>query len=465
MPNPRSTVLGVRHLRSLVACALVVATACSSGGPEPIRPELEIDNLLLITIDTLRADHVGSIGYERPTTPNMDRLGLRSAVFTQAIAQSSWTRASVASYMTGLYPTTIGLTCHNFRVPKADCDLLPQAATTLAEVLQGDGFRTIGIVANINVDAVFGFDQGYDEFASVAESLARDDPDWRLHADWFDATTREVTDQAIAWLDGREPQDGRFLLNLHYLDPHDPYEPPEPQRSAFDPGDYAVDPRVRELVALYDGEILHVDQELNRLFDRLETLGLAERTAIVILSDHGEEFHDHGGVRHGFTMFDEQIRVPLIVSVPGLTDGGRRIDRQVRLLDVMPTVLDVLDVRAPTALQGSSLLALLSGVDTDPEPALSEWGYSSLVSFRAPPWKLIYDIETETPALYNIETDPLERDDVAQNEPRVVARLTDRMTDVLSDALEAGRALDADTGEVQLSRAQIERLEALGYVD
>jgi len=444
---------------------MLVAAACAPGGEEPVRADLRIDNLVLVTIDTLRADHVGANGYARGTTPNLDRLGHRSAVFTQAIAQSSWTRASVASYMTGLYPTTIGLTCHNFRVPKADCDLLPQSATTLAEVLRDGGFRTAGIVANINVDAVFGFDQGYQEFTSVAENLAEDDPDWRLHTGWFDATTREVTDRALEWLDARGTEGGRFLLNLHYLDPHDPYEPPEPERSAFDPRDYDVDPRVRELVARYDGEILHVDQQFDRVLDRLETLGLTDRTAVVILSDHGEEFHDHGDVRHGFTMFDEQLRVPLILSVPGLTDGGHRIDRQVRLLDVMPTLLDVLALEAPAALQGASLLPLLSGVDSEPEPALSEWGYRPLISFRAPPWKLIYDIETESATLYNLETDPRELNDVARDEPRVVARLTDQMTDVLADALDAGRALAADSGEVQLSRAQIERLEALGYVD
>jgi arylsulfatase A-like enzyme len=447
-----------------MAC-LLLAAGCARSTRDGAAADLPVENLVFVTVDTLRADHVGFNGYRLPTTPNLDRLARSGAVFTQAVAQSSWTRASVASYMTGLYPTTLGLTCHNFRLPKADCDRLPQSATTLAELLQAGGFTTAGVVANINVDGVFGFDQGYDEFTSVAERLAEDDPDWRLHSDWFDETTRAVTDHALAFLDAHAGRGKRFLLNLHYLDPHDPYAPPPEQKSVFEARSYDVDPRSREAIARYDGEIRHVDEQFQRVLERLDTLGLTETTGVILLADHGEEFHDHGGVRHGYTMYDEQIRVPLIVKLPGRTAPGTRIDQQVRLLDVMPTVLDALGLEAPEPLQGTSLLPLLAGAKFPSLPALSEWGYRRLVSYRDPPWKLIYDIETEAPMLFHLERDPLERNDLRHAEPRVTARLTARMTDLLASALETAERIPPDSGKIQLTQTQVDQLKALGYVD
>jgi len=449
-----------------IAVALTIASLLScGGGTDPPRPVANVDNLVLVTIDTLRADHVGSIGYKRPTTPNIDRLALESALFTQAIAQSSWTRASMASVMTGLYPTTVGLTCHNFRVPEKHCDLLPQAAVTLAEVLQRSGFRTASIVANINVDAAFGFDQGFDELTVVSSGLAADDPDWRVHNDWYDRTTRKVTDHALEWVAARGGEDRPFFLNLHYLDPHHPYDPPEPHREAFDVADYDGDPRSREAQALYDGEIRHVDQQFQRLLDLLEREGLASRTMVVVISDHGEEFHDHGSLLHGFTMYDEQVRVPLIVRVPGLTDSGDVVGQQVRLIDLMPTVLELLGAPIDTAVQGSSFVPLLHGESMPERPALSEWGYRPYVSWRAPPWKLIYDIDADSSVLYNLDDDPRELRDVAKEQPKLVATMMREMTRTLSEAIEAGKSLTSERGEVELTAEQIDQLSALGYVD
>ncbi|MDH3284168.1 MAG: sulfatase [Acidobacteriota bacterium] len=444
--------------------ALALLAGCTAARA-PVRNLGAAYNLIIVTIDTLRADHVGTNGYERRTTPHIDELAGRSAVFTQAIAQSSWTRSSMASLMTGLYPTTVGVTCHNFRVPKAGCDVLPQSATTLAEVLHARGFRTASIVANINVDAVFGFDQGFDEMHSVSSELSARDPDWRVHNDWFNKTTTALTEMALEWLREHGGDERPFLLNLHYLDPHDPYDPPEPHRGAFRAASYDVDPRSREAIALYDGEILHVDHEFGRVLEQLETSGLAARTAIVIVSDHGEEFHEHGGVRHGFTMYDEQIRVPLIVHVPGLTDAGGRFDGQVRLIDVMPTVLELLGAGAPADLQGVSLLPALNGERHDALPALSEWGYSFDVSWRVPPWKLIFDIQTETPRLFHLDSDPGEHLDLAQQERRRTAQMVAELTDTLSRAIEAGRRLSSEEGEIALSPEQIDQLRTLGYVD
>jgi len=236
-------------------------------------------------------------------------------------------------------------------------------------------------------------------------------------------------------------------------------------RETFDAAAYDADPRSRSAMALYDAEIRHVDEELGRLLDFLESEGLAARTAIVIVADHGEEFHDHGGVLHGFTMFDEQIRVPLIVRLPGLTDAGATISHQVRMLDVMPTLLESLGIARPEALQGRSLIPLLHGEEIEELPALSEWGYRPLVAWRAPPWKLIYNIHDESAMLFHLGDDPTEQRDLAAREPRRVASMTQAMTRTLTEALEAGRVFERETGDVPLSEAQVEQLRGLGYVD
>jgi arylsulfatase A-like enzyme len=452
------------HAALAVALTVLLLAGCSPESAPP-RPARGVDRLILVTIDTLRADHVGSIGYSRETTPNIDRLALESALFTQAIAQSSWTRASMASVMTGLYPTTLGLTCHNFRLPKKHCDLLPQAAVTLAEVLQEQGLRTASIVANINVDAVFGFDQGFSELQVVAADLAADDPEWRVHDEWFDRTTREVTDRALEWLEAHGTDDRGFLLNLHYLDPHHPYDPPEPHRGMFDPANDSGDPRSRDARALYDGEIRHVDEQFRRVLDWISVAGLDSRTMIVILSDHGEEFHDHGGLLHGFTMYDEQIRVPLLLRVPGITDAGRVVDQQVRLIDLMPTLLELLGAPRPDGGAGISLVPLLHGESIVEAPALSEWGYRSLVSWRAPPWKLIYDIDSGESMLFRLDDDPRELNDLSAEEPDRVARLTRAMTEALAAAIASREGLAVEEGNVELAAEQVEQLRALGYVD
>lgn len=445
----RASLLGVTLLLAVPACS------------EPAGGESSAKNVLLITVDTLRADRVGWMGYERDTTPFLDARAARGQVFETAIAQAPWTRPSVASLMTGLHPSTVGLTCHNFRVPKGDCDVLPQSMTTLAETLRGVGFRTAGFVANINVDPIFGFDQGFREYVSISELLSDEDPDWRMKNTWKSGGTALVTDRAIQWLDGRaggEP----FLLYLHYLDPHEPYDPPARDAALFPVASYG-EGRTPEMEAAYDAEIHFVDRELERLFARLDREGLWETTAVLIVSDHGEEFEEHGGWYHGHTVFDEQLHVPMLGWFPGLEPG--RFAEQVRIVDVMPTLLELLGVTAAGPLQGRSLLPLLEDGAWSDEGALSELGYQPLASFRRPPWKLILNEETGAVQLFDVERDPGETADLAAKHPEVVADLLEQRRALGLANERLGATFVPDDADVAISPEQIERLEALGYVD
>jgi len=450
----KARILGVILLASMPACS----EGAGSAGRDA---RGSAKNLLLITIDTLRADRVGWMGYERDTTPLLDARAVEGQVFEAAIAQAPWTRPSIATLMTGLHPSTVGLTCHNFRVPKGECDVLPQSMTTLAETLRGVGHRTAGFVANINVDPIFGFDQGFREYVSISELLSAEDPDWRMKNTWKSGGTELLTDRAIQWLDGGGG-DEPFFLYLHYLDPHEPYDPPAEDAALFPVASYG-EGKTPAMEAAYDAEIHFVDRELERLFARLDRDGLWETTAVLIVSDHGEEFEEHGGWYHGYTVFDEQLRVPMLAWWPGIEPG--RFGEQVRILDVMPTVLDLLGVAPASPLQGRSLLPLVRGEAWSEDGALSELGYRPLASFRSPPWKLIVNEATGDVQLFDVERDPAETADLAAENPGVVAELLERRRELALANEGLGSNFERDAAGVSISPEQIERLEALGYVD
>ena len=454
-----ATLPGMPRLSFASAAVIAGAVGACGGGRPAERPP----NVLLVVVDTLRADHVGANGYALSTTPEIDRLAARGAVFTQAIAQSSWTRPSMATLMTGLHPTSVGLTCHEFRVPEGACDVLPDEAPTLAELLAGAGYARAGVIANINVDPVFGFHQGFEDYVSVPALLAGDEEDWRHGNEWLRESTEAVTRHALEWLADRGDDDTPFLLYLHYLDPHAPYEPPERLAAGFPPDGYPRDPDTNALLARYDAEIRLVDEGVGAVLAGLEAAGEAERTLVVVVSDHGEEFRDHGGLEHGWTMFDEQVRVPLIVAGPGVSP--RRIDRQVRVLDVLPTISELALGTVPAWTEGLSLVPLLEGRDLDLPGALSERGYEPLTSWRDPPWKLVLDEASGTAVLYDLAADPGETTDVAAAHPEVVAELRGRLEALRERCEAAAERFSGGDGELHLSPEQIRALEAIGYTD
>ena len=366
--------------------AVEVAFGVSQARPGPARPlwgEARLlyppssppKNVLLISVDTLRADRLGCYGYGRPTSPRIDGLAAEGVRFHQAISQAPWTTPSHASLLTSRYPSSHRVNqswskFDRFLSQGRGYRVLAEDATTLAEVLQGHGYRTLALTGGATLAAEVGFAQGFDEYREDSFGLLK-----------------RVRPMLGKWL--QESRDVPFFIFLHTFEVHAPYLHTEmtegvltdANREAIstrsrEPGHEDVDgfaSLLRELglfrrdvaSALYDGGIRFTDAFLGRLLDDLGRLGLAERTLVVLTSDHGEEFADHDPSRfydaHCQTVYDEVIRVPLVLRLPGRIPGGRVVDAPVELVDVAPTILDVLGIDVPGAMEGKSLLALAAG--------------------------------------------------------------------------------------------------------
>jgi arylsulfatase A-like enzyme len=426
-------------------------------------------NILLITIDALRADHLGAYGYDPEISPHIDGLAKRGIVFDQAIAQSSWTAPSVASFVTSLYPTELGI--YFQRTLAADL-YVDRARTTLAEALRNAGYRTQGYTTNVHVSTKNGHAQGFDSFVDLRYQLSFDI--WSLHQ------------RALYWLLGRDPtgtgcklfdlgydqlfdpplvrrrrsgptvtyygkrflqlhRDERFFLWLYYMEPHTVYNPSKPFRPMPDEvsparqrflrtldlptlsGEEVIRPAdLQALVSLYDGEIVDVDAMVGEVLDELERQGLAGRTVVIVNSDHGEEFQDHGDFTHGHTLYDELLRVPFIISGPTVEVPGRRVETQVSLLDLVPTVCEIAGAPIPEEAEGRSLVPLLRGEEMEELPVFSEVLHTTIFqrkSVRHDGYKLIYDIERETAELYDVRADPREQVDLAEEKLEVVGEM------------------------------------------
>jgi arylsulfatase A-like enzyme len=341
-------------------------------GTPTITTDLDVSAPLVVLylVDTLRADHLGLYGYRRATDPELRRFARDAVVFDSAIASSSWTKPSVASLFTSLPPSEHR--CVQFYTP------LDPSFVTLSERLRESGYATGAVVANRLVHAKDGhFDQGFMYFTSPPEPQR----------------AAEAVDEALRFLDDRRGLP--TFLYVHTLDPHSPYSPPPPfdrrygsaptaSRPAAEPYHYRKREDLARIVAQYDGEIAYGDREFGRFVQALKQRGLYDRALIVFLSDHGEEFLDHGDWVHGHTLFDELVRVPLVVKYPGNRHAGRRIGRQVQLVDVLPTVLKTQGIRVPAApaLAGRPLDESFDA--SGPErPAVFETKYREYVAYGA----------------------------------------------------------------------------------
>jgi arylsulfatase A-like enzyme len=409
--------------------------------------------VLLISVDTLRRDHVGAYGYPKPTTPRFDALGHRGILCEDAVSTSSWTLPAHLSLLTSVSPVVHGGVdaAHGFN----------HQVPTLASTLRKAGFATRAVTSHLYVSGVYGLDEGFD------------------HLDFHqDRKATDVANRAMDLLDrfGDRP----FFIFLHFYDPHWHYDPPEHTRRLFE-GSYAgtltglwqdfsrkrpedLGPGdLDHLLALYDGEIRYVDDEVGRIFDHMKLRGLDRGTLVVFTSDHGEEFLDHGSWEHQKTLYEEVIRVPLMVAGPGISP--RREPAQASLLDVVPTILDWAGVAAEAPLEGLSLLSPLPGRELygETEHTVDEtrklfWRQGS------GGWKAIFSLARDTNRLvteewFHLATDPSERQNSRPSGPlagQAAARTIERW-----HRLREGRR-QAPT--VDLTPEQRERLRALGYL-
>ena len=404
------------HAAALIA--LLVAS-CSS---EERRP-----NVLLISIDTLRPDHLGSYGYERNTSPRIDQLAREGVLFENHISSSSWTLPAHAALFTGMADSVHGC------VSATETSLAP-GFDTLAERFQSAGWATGGFFSGPYLHPAFGLGQGFDAYTdcmSYAQTIeGREREEWAMSEDVMRASHRDVTNPAVYkathdWIEGAK--DRPFFAFVHLWDVHFDFIPPAPYDTLFDPdyegditGDnFFFDERInsdlperdkQHLEALYDGEIRWTDDHVGKLLDDLDAWGLAENTIVVVTSDHGTEFFEHGGKAHRTTLYDELIRIPLIMRYPDHLPAGSAISEQTRLIDVGPTLCELAGIGSGNVM-GSSLVQLARTGEADFDRVAVSELFSvgkQLRSSRTPEDKFIDDIGRNTYYWFDLENDAAE---------------------------------------------------------
>lgn len=422
----------------LVSAVAASAFAPSAQQQQQRRPETTAGgrpNVILIVVDTLRADAVDVARADGDS--GVGRIAADGVVFRQAHAQASWTRPSMASLFTSLYPSQHGA------IHKTD--LLDGAVTTIAEAFAAAGYWTAGIVTNINLAPIFNFQQGFAEYHYLAPNFyfGASDSATRLaiykglrlarellfrHRIYFQNYYQDadvVGDAVDAWLASAPPQP--FFLFVHYMDPHDPYfEMPYNGRGVARVAEQNPDPRrAAELRALYGQGVDYIDAELARLAALLDARGLYDSSIIALTSDHGEEFQEHGGWWHGTTLYQEQLHVPLVLKAPGL-EPGTSDDRIVQLIDVAPTLLQAAGTAVPASFVGRNLL---TGEDVPLVFAEEDHEGNRIVALRQGDWKIIV-ANPENPRglepveLYDLAQDPAERRNLASLHPDRVDAMT-----------------------------------------
>ena len=475
-------------------------------------------NVVIVLIDTLRADHLGVYGYERPTSPNLDAIAAQGVIFENAWAQAPWTRPSVASLMTGLFPSSHNTTTVWKSIPKS----LPMVST----MMKSQGYHTAAFSANMQVSPVFGFGRGFDLFWTVepmnlrrhlslgrtfiairkrmnigrlAAEFARfgkeetsqsGEEDKVAHNVLMGTDAASVTDEVEDWMD-EMTEDVPYFLYVHYVDPHDPYEPPvdELNKKNYDikalhevikipiqpepyPNFQAPKPSadaLQGLLDLYDAEILFTDKQMGRLISGLESRGLlTQDDYLIVTADHGEEFYDHGQWHHGNSLFQELLHVPLLIRGPGI--GPRRVVMPAQLIDVFPTLASLLG--APLldgVVQGMDLSDLLhGGVDHPNRTVFAErpdpdW---FLYAARKNDGKLIWQRgnASEVWLEYQLGQDPGEQMNLAGKSGSSAGGVD--LEDILREFPELAAKLSrGSSGNVEMDAATLAQLRALGYIE
>ena len=453
----------------LPAMLLSLAAGCT-------RKETPPPNVLLISIDSLRADHLGSYGYHRDTSPNLDALAREGARFEVAVAPSPWTLPSHVTMMTGRHPIAHGVRNTHSRLG----DEIPTLAETLAE----QGYATAGFVAGPYLRSDFGYHRG---FAHFDETLAAVDP----ISSHKGISSPRMVGKVMSWIERWRTQEPQrpFFAFLHLWDVHYDFAPPPPFDTLFDP-DYegtvngegiGLVPKdipqrdLEHIIALYDGEIRFTDQELGRLFAFLRERGLMENTIIVVTSDHGEEFFEHGRIGHLMAIFDESIQVPLIVHYPAAVPGGQVFEEQARLMDLAPTILGLAGLPAAAGLgmpdaspiQDRDLSPwlrgdLLAGAFPENVAFLETFG-ASRVGVRMNRGKLIRHNQ-DYYELYNVRPELGEKERERATDDETIAVLARLVAEerAWNDWKEEGAVQAPD---MEISDPLRLQLEALGYIE
>jgi arylsulfatase A-like enzyme/tetratricopeptide (TPR) repeat protein len=407
--------------------AILVLVACSREQPQTLRNA----NVLLITLDTTRADRLGAYGYAQAATPNLDRLAAEGVLFEQCVTPSGFTLPSHSTIMTGLYPPAHGVRLNGDAA-------LGDVQTTLAERLKAKGYRTGAFVSAFVLDGRWGLSQGFDHYDDKFHIGA----DQRLDLARVQRPGNVVTDLALEWLE--QEKDRPFFAWVHMYDAHSPYEPPAPLKG-------------------YDGEITFADTQVGRLLQWLDRSGHKDNTIVIITADHGEGLGSHGEDEHGYFVYDYAVHVPLILRLPGT--AGRRIGAQVRTADIMPTILEAVGGETASGIDGQSLLPLVA----DPQREHPKYAYSEAMSSKLQyGWAALYSLRTvdhkfiEAPRseLYDLRSDPGETTNRLDDQRRVARELKDALQRIRDDA---GKRAPKHQ-EANLDPETVQKLASLGYL-
>jgi len=394
----------------LIVVVLVVREQLGERAATKIAPGEQKLNCILITIDTLRADYLSCYGHDKPT-PNIDWLAENGVLFERAISQIPLTSPSHASLLTSTYPRQTEVTDNGYKMN--DFNL------SIAEVLSDSGFNTSGFVGAFPVASKLGFDQGFlvfNDYFSPYASISRLTllrvlnhlGIWETKGN-VQRRAEKVVNPFLKWLTSSKDQP--FFSWVHLYDPHMPYDPPAP----YDQYAEEANSEEERMIALYEGEIAYVDSQIGRITQALSDLGIMENTVIILTADHGEHLGDHGiYYDHGPYIYDTAIWVPLIIFCPGKIPSGLRITNQVELIDVAPTICDVLHVKKPQQMEGRSLLPLIAGLDE------AKFGYSETfdehrhqMACSTNAYKLIYTVGEDKWELYDLRQDSGELNNLA----------------------------------------------------
>ena len=497
---------------ALALVAVLAIAGCGGESSQPRRTEGEAPptpdyNVVLITIDTLRADHLGCYGYDRATTPNIDRLANESMVFEWARSTCSATAPSVATILTGLHRVSHGVARNG--------SPLPDVVMTLPEIMKQTGYATRGIISNPTIGPDLGFGQGFDEFG-FPEDLNRSGPE-RFGGP-------PVVSAAVDSLQRWSEDGSKFFMWAHFMDPHGPYFPPKPFRDAFPATDYElIEPlevsivegnhglevipryqrvsgqkpgdmvKTRDYRARYDAEINYMDSLVGELLDTIRGLGLWDNTIVVFTADHGESLGEHEYFfQHGWYLYDDCLRVPLIIHSPE-SKGAPRVTPGVSLVDLVPTILDMAGVAIPEHMEGSTLLGEIS---KEGRPAFTQTYYGNQLTslthdgfkiiFTPPPpevkadnrkpdgWKNYWPKEARF-EYYDLESDPGETINLSESSPPEFIRMRDELVrwlnqqnirhnqllEILSSSGDYNKQIQKIKQNIRLE----EQLRALGYVE
>jgi len=405
--------------------------------PSADRERASTFNLLLITLDTTRADHLGCYGYKKAATPNLDRLATEGWRFNRVYCSAPLTLPSHVTMLTGLEPVAHGV--HN------NGHYLAAGIKTITEVLAARGYKTAAFVSSFSVDSRFGLDRGFEDYDDTFEA------DLPFKTNNAERRAEATFARFSAWLENNYRD--KFFSWIHYFDPHLPYDPPSPYKE-----DYADHP--------YDGEIAYMDFYFGKILEALKSKGLLDKTIIIIAGDHGEGLGDKVERGHGLFLYEETVRVPLIIWNKKIFPKKGVVNQTVRLLDIAPTVLELSGAGASSLpVQGKSLLPLMEGKEKKDRIALIEtfyprenFGWSELVALVADRWKYI---QCPRPEVYDLKTDPEERKNLFDSSPDITTKLRKQLEAELLMA--GGQEMTKPSGSGPTA-ADTEKLRSLGYL-